>query len=95
MPLWRGYNSMLDTPIADLNNSPGSPFAGSITAALFLRRFTENAKSWAHFDVYGWNPKARSSGPQGGEIQAARALASLLAKRYPTDRKAKSSLDSK
>ena len=95
MPLWRGYSSMLDTPFADLNNSPGSPFAGSITAALFLRRFVDGAKSWAHFDVYAWNPKARSGGPQGGEIQAARGLASLLARRYPTGGGAKSSIDLK
>ncbi len=84
LPLWRPYAGMLDSPFADLNNAPGSPFAGSITAALFLRRFAEGAKSWAHFDVYGWNPKPRAIGPQGGEIQAARALLALLAARYPT-----------
>ncbi len=57
--------------------------AGSITAALFLRRFVEKAKSWVHFDVYAWNPKARAHGPAGGEIQAARALFDLLSERYP------------
>ena len=81
LPLWRPYDSMLDSPAADLNNAPGSPFAGSITAALFLRRFTDGAKAWAHFDVYAWNPKPRASGPQGGEIQTARALHALLAAR--------------
>jgi leucyl aminopeptidase len=54
-----------------------------VTAALFLRRFTEGAKSWAHFDVYAWNPKPRAHGPAGGEIQAARALFELLTERYP------------
>jgi leucyl aminopeptidase len=93
LPLWRGYANMLDTPFADLNNSPPGPFAGSITAALFLRRFIEGAKAWAHFDVYAWNPKARSAGPLGGEIQAARALATLLAARYPATRNAKSESD--
>jgi leucyl aminopeptidase len=83
LPLWRPYAAMLESPFADLNNAPGSPFAGSITAALFLRRFVEGAKSWAHSDVYAWNPKARATGPQGGEIQAARALHALLAARYP------------
>ena len=82
LPLWRPYDSMLESPIADLNNAPGSPFAGSITAALFLRRFAEGARAWAHFDIYGWNPKARATGPQGGEVQAARALFSLLAARF-------------
>ena len=83
LPLWPAYAGMLDSPAADLNNAPGSPFAGSITAALFLRRFAEGAKAWAHFDVYAWNPKPRAIGPQGGEIQAARALFALLATRYP------------
>jgi len=83
LPLWRAYSPMLDSPAADLNNSPGSPFAGSITAALFLKRFAEDAKAWAHFDVYAWNPKPRATGPQGGEIQAARGLHALLAARYP------------
>ena len=90
MPLWRPYDSMLDSPSADLNNAPGGPFAGSITAALFLRRFVDGAKSWAHFDVYAWNPKARATGPQGGEIQAARALRALLGERFPASLSGKS-----
>jgi leucyl aminopeptidase len=83
MPLWRAYDSMLESPVADLNNAPGGPFAGSITAALFLRRFAEGARAWAHFDIYAWNPKPRATGPQGGEVQAARALFALLAARFP------------
>jgi leucyl aminopeptidase len=82
MPLWKPYDSMLDSPFADMNNAPGSPFAGSITAALFLRRFVEGAKSWAHFDVYAWNPNPRPHGPKGGEIQAARGLFELLRGRF-------------
>jgi leucyl aminopeptidase len=83
LPLWRPYESMLESRFADLNNSPGSPFAGSVTAALFLRRFAEGARGWAHFDVYAWNPKPRAYGPQGGEIQSARALFGLLCARFP------------
>ncbi|HXT07082.1 MAG TPA: leucyl aminopeptidase family protein [Roseiarcus sp.] len=82
LPLWGPYDSMLDSPAADLNNAPSGGFAGSITAALFLRRFAAGAKCWAHFDVYAWNPKARATGPQGGEIQSARALHALLWARY-------------
>ncbi len=82
LPLWRPYDSMLESKFADLNNAPGSPFAGSITAALFLQRFVNGAKSWAHFDVYAWNSKPRPHGPQGGEIQAARGLFDLLSARY-------------
>ena len=82
MPLWPGYESMIAGSVGDLTNSPGSAFAGSITAALFLRRFVEKARIWAHFDVYAWNPKPRAHGPEGGEIQAARGLFALLRERF-------------
>jgi leucyl aminopeptidase len=84
MPLWRPYDAMIEGSVADISNSgSGAGMAGSITAALFLRRFVEKAKSWAHFDVYAWNPKPRAHGPAGGEIQAARTLFELLSERYP------------
>ena len=82
MPLWRPYESMLESPIADLDNAPSGGFAGSVTAALFLSRFVVPAKAWAHFDIYAWNPKPRAHGPQGGEVQAARAVFALLEARY-------------
>jgi leucyl aminopeptidase len=82
MPLWGPYESLLDGKISNLNNVSGGPFAGSITAALFLRRFVGTAVTWAHFDVYGWNPKALPGRPEGGEIQVARALYDLLETRY-------------
>ena len=84
MPLWRPYDAMIEGTVGDVSNSgTGAGMAGSITAALFLRRFVEKARSWAHFDVYAWNTKARAHGPAGGEIQAARALFDLLSERYP------------
>jgi leucyl aminopeptidase len=82
MPLWRGYEPMLESKIADVNNTGTGRFAGSITAALFLRKFVTAAKSWAHFDVYAWTPAAKPGRPEGGECQAARALYALLASRY-------------
>ncbi len=83
MPLWRPYDAMIEGTVGDISNSgTGAGMAGSITAALFLRRFVEKAKAWAHFDVYAWNPKPRAHGPAGGEIQAARALFDLLCERY-------------
>ncbi len=84
MPLWRPYDAMIEGTVGDISNSgSGGGMAGSITAALFLRRFVDKAKAWAHFDVYAWNPKPRAHGPAGGEIQAARALFELLSERYP------------
>lgn len=82
MPLWKPYASMLESPIADLNNAPGGGFAGSITAALFLERFVERAASWLHLDIYAWNPSSRPGRPEGGEAQTIRAIDALLTERY-------------
>jgi leucyl aminopeptidase len=82
MPLWRGYDQMIESKVADITNAAGGGFAGSIEAALFLRRFVVAAKSYLHFDVYAWTPSAKSARPEGGECQAARAVYALLAERY-------------
>lgn len=73
LPLWAPYDEMLNSPIADMNNISGGPFAGSITAALYLQRFIENDISWVHFDTFAWNPKDRAGRPKGGEAQGLRA----------------------
>ena len=39
LPLWAGYDDELASKIADLGNVSAAPFAGSIIAALFLKRF--------------------------------------------------------
>ncbi|MCB1499476.1 MAG: leucyl aminopeptidase family protein [Bauldia sp.] len=82
MPLWQPYLSMLDSRIADINNAGSAPFAGSITAALFLSRFVPEGPSWLHADIYAWNPKDAPGRPEGGEAQAIRALYALLEERY-------------
>ncbi len=78
MPLWKPYAAMLSSPIADLNNSPGGSFAGSVTAALFLKRFAPEDAVFAHIDLYAWRPKAAPGRPAGGEAQAIRALFDAL-----------------
>jgi len=78
LPLWEGYKRHLDSEVADMNNVWDTPFAGAITAALFLRRFVENARRFVHFDLYGWRTAARPLGPKGGEPQSARAVMELL-----------------
>jgi leucyl aminopeptidase len=72
MPLWQPYNSLLDSPIADMKNAGGG-FAGCVTAALFLERFVGEGP-WMHLDVYGWAPTARPGHPKGGDMFALRAL---------------------
>lgn len=82
MPLWPGYEHMLSSLVADLNNSPSGSFAGSVTAALFLKRFAHGAAVFAHFDIYAWRPRALPGRPIGGESQAMRALFATLARRF-------------
>ncbi len=81
MPLWDGYDAQMDGDISDLSNTGDGPYAGSITAALFLRRFAD-APAWMHFDVFAWNPKARPGRPAGGEMTGARAIYAWLKTRY-------------
>jgi leucyl aminopeptidase len=80
LPLWRPYETMLESKVADINNVGGSQ-GGAITAALFMRRFV-TAKSWLHFDLFAWTATAKPGRPEGGDCQAARALYALLADRY-------------
>ncbi|MEO1795919.1 MAG: leucyl aminopeptidase family protein [Pseudomonadota bacterium] len=82
-PVWRmpfhdPYEAMIEPGIADLDNAPKGGFAGSITAALFLRRFASEAPRYLHFDIYGWQPSAQPSRPVGGVGQGARALLAAL-----------------
>ncbi|MGO7421947.1 leucyl aminopeptidase family protein, partial [Rhizobium ruizarguesonis] len=74
LPLYSGYEKDIRTKFADLTNAPAGGMAGAITAALFLKRFVSKAKSWAHFDIYGWAQAERPHSPGGGEAQAIRAL---------------------
>lgn len=82
LPLWKPYNSMIDGKAADINNAGVGGFAGSITAALFLKRFVTETTSYAHFDIYGWVPSSKPGRPEGGEPQAARLTAELVLGRY-------------
>jgi leucyl aminopeptidase len=80
LPLWRPYEAMLESKIADTNNVGGGQ-GGAITAALFMRKFV-TARSWLHFDIFAWTASAKPGRPEGGECQAARALYALLSARY-------------
>ncbi len=73
MPFWEAYEPLLEPGIADLDNAPSGGFAGAITAALFLRRFTGTAR-YAHFDIYGHVPSDAPGRPKGGAGQGARAI---------------------
>jgi leucyl aminopeptidase len=77
LPLWPGYEAMIEPGIADLDNAPTGGFAGSVTAALFLRRFVANPR-YLHFDIYGHQPADAPARPKGGVGQGARALLAAL-----------------
>ncbi|HEY1473181.1 MAG TPA: leucyl aminopeptidase family protein [Pseudolabrys sp.] len=81
MPLWRPYEQMLDSKVADTNNVSTGGQGGAITAALFLRKFV-TAQSWLHLDIFAWTLTAKPGRPEGAELQSARALYALLCERY-------------
>ena len=78
MPFWAPYETLIEPAIADLDNAPSGGMAGSITAALFLRRFVTNTARFAHFDIYGWQPMAAPGRPKGGVGQGARAILAAI-----------------
>ena len=77
LPFWDAYEPMIEPGIADLDNAPSGGFAGSITAALFLRRFAAHPR-YMHFDIYAHQPDNAPARPKGGVGQGARALLQAL-----------------
>ncbi len=84
MPLWAPYEADMDSPIADLKNTGDGAMAGSVYAALFLKRFV-TIPAWGHFDIYAWAPREKPARPVGGEAQALRASWRVLKGRYSRD----------
>jgi leucyl aminopeptidase len=82
LPLWQPYDNYLKSKVADVNHIFNGPFAGSITAALFLKRFVKNARRYVHLDIYAWVPEALPGKPAGGEPQSARALFEIVRNYY-------------
>jgi len=81
-PLWRmpfhePYELKIEPAIADLDNAPSGGFAGSITAALFLRRFVQQSR-YVHFDIYAWQSATAPARPKGGLGQGPRAILEAL-----------------
>ncbi|MBK0325691.1 leucyl aminopeptidase family protein [Rhodobacteraceae bacterium F11138] len=77
MPFHAAYEPRIEPANADLDNAPGGGFAGSITAALFLRRFVTQTP-YVHFDIYAWQPETAPARPKGGVGMGARALLQAL-----------------
>ncbi|MEM8502808.1 MAG: leucyl aminopeptidase family protein [Cyanobacteria bacterium P01_D01_bin.1] len=86
-PLWRlplhdPYKAMLESKVADLNNIASTPYGGSITAALFLREFTQGQVPWIHIDFMAYNVRSLPGRPEGGEAMGMRALFELIQDRF-------------
>jgi leucyl aminopeptidase len=82
MPLHAAYRDMLNSSIADIANSANAPFAGAITAALFLQEFVEAGVDWAHFDIMAWNRSSKPGRPEGGEAMGIRGVFDYLRNRF-------------
>lgn len=82
LPLWKPYNRLFRSEIADLNNNSDSGFAGAIVGGLFLDRFVPKEIPWAHMDLYAWNPTARPGRPKGGAAMAIFACLGLMESRF-------------
>jgi len=82
MPLYDDYREQLKSEIADMMNTGGRP-AGSITAAMFLKEFTDNVP-WAHLDIAGtaWVDEAKPFLPKGPSGVAVRTLAELAFEKF-------------
>ncbi|MBO9502381.1 leucyl aminopeptidase [Brevundimonas sp. A19_0] len=84
MPIPDQYDRHIDSPAADVKNMGNGRAGGSITAALFLKRFI-NDTPWAHIDIAptAWVSKSqRSTVPDGGVGFGVRTLDRMIADTY-------------
>jgi leucyl aminopeptidase len=82
LPLWKPYEEMLASDVADVGNASEAPLAGAVTAALFLRKFVPDGTPWAHLDTFAWRPTAKPGRPKGGDALGLRAAWQVLDDRY-------------
>jgi len=78
LPLWKPYRRMLDSKTADINNVSDGPYAGAVTAALYLAEFVAPTTKWMHIDTFAWNARTQPGRPEGGEALAFRALLAFV-----------------
>lgn len=81
MPLYKDYEKLLESDVADLSNCPKTPYAGAITAALFLQKFVTDV-AWVHFDIMAFNVTSTPGKPQGGEAMGLQAVYKYLEMKY-------------
>lgn len=79
LPLIDEYDALLQSDVADMKGSTGSPEGGAIVGGLFLRRFAAGQR-WVHLDIAGpaWNRKKLPHLAAGATGAGVRLLAELL-----------------
>jgi leucyl aminopeptidase len=82
-PLSEAYDKLIDSPIADIKNI-GPRYAGSITAAQFIKRFVQDGVKWAHLDIAGmvWADKPGATWDKGATGYGVRLLDQLIRDHY-------------
>ena len=78
LPMYEPYWETLHSNIADFCNCSDVRYGGSITAALFLKRFVKKDVKWVHFDIAAWNYKTRPGHPEGGAVYCIPTLFRLI-----------------
>lgn len=84
LPIPAEYERHIDSPIADVKNMGNGRAGGSITAALFLQRFTNNVP-WAHIDIAStaWIKDSKvATVPDGAVGWGVRLLDQMVADKY-------------
>jgi len=78
-PLDDAFDKPLESRLADMRNV-GNREAGSITAAMFLKRFVEDDCPWIHLDIAGVASTSRAStyAPKGPTGWGVRSLLELI-----------------
>ncbi|KAK4538558.1 hypothetical protein CDCA_CDCA18G4583 [Cyanidium caldarium] len=92
LPLHTPYRKLLRSTVADVQNVSDGPYAGCITAALYLNEFVQPtgagnaaarpAPAWIHIDHMAYATSSAPGRPEGGLEQGIRALHAMISKRY-------------
>lgn len=82
LPIGPEYDKQLDSKVADMKNIGGAG-GGSITAAQFLKRFTNNVP-WLHIDIAGtaWSDKPLPTADTGATGFGVKLLNQFVADHY-------------
>lgn len=84
LPLWEEYGECIKSHHSDLQNV-GDGYAGTITAAMFLKEFVPEKTPWVHMDIAGtaYYSANRFDCPKGASGFGVRLFAELLSQWSP------------